>query len=279
MALAIGVAMAAGPALAQQTSAPPAAKPAGEEPNICIKGSVLFSEAKYEEALTSLRTCVPDTSLPRYDRALGYGHLIAALAQLGRHDERIVELRKITAAPFSEWSEFTPATLAMQKMRESEIFVGMTQPAFILELATELFDKGDLDAALAETSRAIRVAKATRADMLLDEVDAWMVRAMVLQVKGDAMGMTTSMLRAYIRGGNHQAIDQLLSSQAPELQDKFKQLRETMLENAPKVAYKNAWWASLGQPFNPNDAEIRDAVDAVSIAEIQEDEMLGPPGL
>lgn len=261
-------------------AAPALPKPPEGETNICLKGALAFSTAKYDEALPALRTCTTaGDGLPRFDQAIAYGNYITLLKMQGKSDERIAALRKLTAPPYADWQEFVPPTLAMQKMRESETYVGMSQPGIILELAIELFDKGQVDEALAETGRALRVVKATRADMLLDEVGSWMTRAMAQQAKGDEAGTSASLIRAYIRGGEHPAITELVSSQSATMQSLLMEMRARMTEHAPKVAYKDAWWASLGQPFNANDPEIMDSVDMVNDVLAEETRLLGPTGL
>lgn len=265
--------------------AAPALKPAmaqtpADGMNICLKGAIAFADAKYDEALPILRDCTnADDSMPRFDKAIAYGNYITLLKMQGKTDERIAALRKLSAPPYADWQEFVPPTLAMQKMRESETYVGISQPGIIIELATDLFDKGQIDDALAETGRALRVLKATRADMLAEEIDVWMVRAMVLQAKGDETATATSLIRAYIRGGNHAAVGDIIASQSPATQDLLKDMRDTMTEHAPKVAYKDAWWASLGQPFNANDPEIMDSVDLVNDVLAEETRLLGPAGV
>lgn len=270
LALAMGAVIAA-PAMAQT--------PEGAI-NICLKGALAYSSAKYDEALPILKACTTaDDSVPRFDRAIGFGNYVTLLKMQGKSDERIPALRKLTAPPYSEWPEFVPPTLAMQKMRESEIYVGMSQPSIILELAIELFDKGQVDEALAETGRALRVLKATRADMMSEEAIIWVARATAQQAKGDAAGMSASLIRAYVRGADHPAIEELVGNQTAIMQGLLKEMRDRMVEHAPKIAYKDAWWASLGQPFNANDAEIADSVDVVNDVLAEETRVLGPTGL
>lgn len=248
--------------------------------NICLEGALAFSTAKYDEALPKLKACTTaGDSVPRFDRAIGFGNYVQLLKMQGKTEERIAGLRKLTAPPYSEWSEFVPPTLAMQKMRESEIYVGMSQAAIILELSAELFDSGKIDEALAENSRAIRVARATRADVMDVEAMAWFSRAVIEQAKGEGSGASVSLVRAYLRGYDHEAIDDILSTQSAATQAKLKGMRETVREHAPKVAYKDAWQASLGKPLDPKDPEIVASVEKLAQVTLDETAMLGAPGL
>lgn len=170
-----------------------------------------------------------------------------------------------------------PPTLAMEKLKADETFVGVSQPQLVIDLAVLLLQQGRTDEALVEAKRAIRVARTMRADVLIEEAAAWMTYAGVMQQKGDAKGMLVGMIRAYVRGSNEASLEQYIAQQSPEAQAQLKKLRATMIEQRPLMAQRDAWAASLGKPFDPStDAEGGAALLKVQQVEAEEAALVGP---
>lgn len=264
-------------AFAATAVAPAAFAQDGTEGELCLFGGISYNAVNYEEALRSLRGCFEDTSLPELDRAIGYAYFVRALEAAGRIDETIEHLRKITSPPWSRMDGFIPPTLAMQKLRSEDTYVGVSQPQLVIDLAVLLSQQGKADEALVEARRAIRVARTTRADVMAEEAAAWMTYAGLMQEKGDAKGMLVGMVRAYVRGSDHESLEEYVSQQSPEAQAQLKRLRATMTEQRPIMASRDAWAASLGKPFDPStDAEGGAALLKVQQVEAEEAALVGP---
>ncbi len=248
-----------------------------EEGMPCMFGGISYSAGNYEEALPNLRACFEETRLPDLDRAMGYAYFVRSLEGAGRIDETIEHLRKITSPPWSRMDGFVPPTLAMEKLKADETFVGVSQPQLVIDLAVLLLQQGRTDEALVEAKRAIRVARTMRADVLIEEAAAWMTYAGVMQQKGDAKGMLVGMIRAYVRGSNEASLEQYIAQQSPEAQAQLKKLRATMIEQRPLMAQRDAWAASLGKPFDPStDEQGGAALLKVQQVEAEEAALVGP---
>lgn len=242
----------------------------------CHDGAVAYSAGRYAGALTDLKTCIADKKLTEFDRALGYTYLLQTLEKMDRIDELGEHLRTITSPPWSEMDAFTPATLAMQKMRESEIFVGYSQPRLINNLAVVLLHQGKTDEALVEIKRAINLARTMRADVLADEAEAWMTYAGIMQEKGDQQGMLAGMVRAYVRGADHPELKEYVSQQSPEAQVKLAEMRKTMMEHRPAFAYRDAWALSLGKRLDlESDPDAGAALMKFGQVEAEEASLVG----
>jgi hypothetical protein len=116
-----------------------------EEGKPCMFGGISYSAGNYEEALPNLRACFEETRLPDLDRAMGYAYFVRSLEGAGRIDETIEHLRKITSPPWSRMDGFVPPTLAMEKLKADETFVGVSQPQLVIDLAVLLLQQGRTD--------------------------------------------------------------------------------------------------------------------------------------
>lgn len=267
VALAAGIALSAAPAgLAQN----------GGVSSPCITADIKLVESNFDGAIADLRACLSDATRPRLALAVAHAQLVLTLKQTDRTDELVAELRRITSPPVSEWSEFRPPTLAMDKMRAGDIYAGITQPALLLELATVLANTGQFPEALQVINQSIAVARATDADMMADEAAGWFARGVLLRETGDGAGSAAAMMRAYVRGADHIDIDRFLDLQSDEARAGLADLRASMTEHLPKVAYRKAWQASLGEAFNPAAPDITASVQAVADVEAQEEALSGP---
>lgn len=242
----------------------------------CIAADMKLAENNFDGAIADLRACLSDTTRPRLALAVAQAQLVMALKQTDRTDEFVAELRAITSSPVSEWSEFRPPTLAMDKMRAGDIYAGITQPALLLELATVLANTGRIPEALDAVNKSISVSRATNADMMADEAAGWFARGVLLREIGDGAGSAAAMMRAYVRGADHIDINRFLDLQSEEARAGLAELRASMTEHLPKVAYRRAWQASLGETFNPLAPDIAVSVKAVADVEAQEEVLAGP---
>ena len=258
------------------SAAPGALAQNGGATSPCITADMKLAESNFDGAIVDLRACLSDASRPQLARAIAHAQLVMALKQTDRTDELVAELRSITSPPMSEWSQFSPPTLAMDKMRGNEIYAGITQPALLLELATVLANTGRIPEALQVINRSISVSRATNADMMADEAAGWFARGVLLRETGDGVGSAAAMMRAYVRGADHIDITRFLDLQSDEARAGLADLRKSMTEHLPKVAYRKAWQASLGETFNPSAPDIAASVKAVADVEAQEEALAGP---
>jgi tetratricopeptide (TPR) repeat protein len=244
---------------------------------ICIRAGETHAAGRDAAALPDLRTCFENEAMTQYNRALAYTLYVRTLEKLGRIDETITELRKITAAPWASMDGFDRPTLAMDVVRSREIFVGASQPELIFDLASLLQQQGKIDEALVEVQRGLTAARTVRADALGEEAHGWMAYAILMQAKQDAAGMGAGMVRAYVRGYDHEALENYVAQQTPELQERLKQMRATMREQRPRFAYRDAWAASLGKRLDlQEDPAAAEALSKFAEVEAQESALVGP---